>query len=74
MKIKIKKRISEAATGFKSIDELKEYRIVIKQEYGQYVFYFYKIYYNLTCLNDNNILKQTYHPHLQFLRRFYLFL
>ena len=42
MKIKIKKRISEAATGFKSIDELKEYRIVIKQEYGQYVFYFYK--------------------------------
>tara|TARA_R100000030_G_C3240486_1_gene120491 strand:- start:254 stop:931 length:678 start_codon:yes stop_codon:yes gene_type:complete len=42
MKIKIKKRINEEATGFKSIDELKEYRIKIKSENGQYVFYFFK--------------------------------
>ena len=42
MKIKIKKRISEAAMGFNSVDELKEYRIVIKQEHGQHIFYFYK--------------------------------
>ena len=42
MKIKIKKTINEVATGFKDIQELKEYKIKITNDNGYYSILFYK--------------------------------